>query len=114
MERSHLSHRALATARSRKGLLSTVEILSNMIKGSIKQGAYHPLQMGYMRPNEFCSKHCSPVKNLFMGGACTYPGGTVIFGPGYLAANAVAEDLEIKKWWKEPEGVTKAKKKGML
>ena len=25
----------------------------NMVKGSIKQGAYHPLQMGYMRPNEF-------------------------------------------------------------
>jgi len=55
-----------------------------------------------MWPNEFRSKHRSPIKNLFMGGACTYPGGTVIFGPGYLAANAVAEDLGIKKWWKEP------------
>jgi hypothetical protein len=26
----------------------------------------------------------------------------VIFGPGYLAANAIAEDLGIKKWWKVP------------
>ena len=86
----------------------------NMVRGSIKQGQYHPLQMGYMRPNEFCSNHRSPVKNLFMGGSCTYPGGTVIFGSGYLAANAVAEDLGIKKWWKEPEKVTRAKKKGLL
>jgi len=86
----------------------------DMVKGSIKQGAYHPLQMGYNRPNGLCSRHRSPIKNLFMGGACTYPGGTVIFGPGYLAANAVAEDLGITKWWKEPEGVTRAKKRGML
>lgn len=86
----------------------------DMVKGSIKQGQYHPLQMGYMRPNEYCSTHRSPIKNLYMGGSCTYPGGTVIFGPGYLVANAVAEDLAIDKWWKEPEIVTEAKNKGLL
>ena len=86
----------------------------NMVRGSIKQGQYHPLQMGYLRPNEHCSNHRSPIKNLFMGGACTYPGGTVLLGPGYLVANAVAEDMGITKWWKEPEGVTRAKKKGLL
>lgn len=86
----------------------------DMVRGSIKQGMYHPLQMGYLRPNEHCSNHRSPVKNLFMGGACTYPGGTVLFGPGYLAANAVAEDLGIAKWWKEPECVVRAKEKGLL
>ena len=69
----------------------------DMVKGSIKQGAYHSLQMGYNRPNGSCFTHRSPIKNLFMGGVCTYPGETVIFGPGYLAANAVAEDLGIKK-----------------
>jgi NAD(P)-dependent dehydrogenase (short-subunit alcohol dehydrogenase family) len=36
--------------------------------GSIKQGQYHPLQMGYLRPNEYCSTHRSPIKNLYMGG----------------------------------------------
>ena len=85
-----------------------------MVKGSIKQGAYHPLQMGYLRPNEYCSSQRSPVKGLFMGGASTYPGGTVIFGPGYLAANAVTEELGLVKWWKEPEGVIRAKKEGLL
>ena len=86
----------------------------DMVNGSIKQGMYHPLQMGYLRPNEYCSNHRSPVKNLFIGGACTYPGGTVLFGPGYLAANAVAEDLGITKWWQEPEFVVKAREKGLL
>ena len=86
----------------------------DMVEGSIKQGAYHALQMGYNRPNAECSQHRSPIKNLYMGGACTYPGGTVLLGSGYLAANAIAEDKGIEKWWKEPEIVTRAKKKGLL
>ncbi|MDY6973776.1 MAG: NAD(P)/FAD-dependent oxidoreductase [Thermodesulfobacteriota bacterium] len=86
----------------------------DMVKGSIKQGQYHPLQMGYMRPNEHCSTHRSPVKNLFMGGACTYPGGTVLLGSGYLAADAVAEDCGVKKWWQEPDIVKKARENGYL
>jgi len=86
----------------------------DMVEGSIKQGAYHALQMGYNRPNAECSNHRSPIKNLYMGGACTYPGGTVLLGSGYLAANAIAEDQEIKKWWKEPEMVARAKENGLL
>ncbi len=86
----------------------------DMVKGSIKQGAYHPLQMGYLRPNEYCSTHRSPIKGLYMGGSCTYPGGTVLLGAGYLAANVVAEDFGIEKWWSEPEMVTKARERGLL
>jgi len=86
----------------------------DMVKGSIKQGQYHPLQMGYMRPHEQCSTHRSPVKNLFMGGSCTYPGGTVLLGSGYLAADAVVEDCGVKKWWQEPEMVKKAREKGLF
>jgi phytoene dehydrogenase-like protein len=84
-----------------------------MVKGSIKQGEYNPLQMGYNRPNPECSQHRSPIKNLYMGGACTYPGGTILLGSGYLAAEAVAEDLGIEKWWNTPEIVTKAREKGI-
>lgn len=86
----------------------------DMVKGSIKQGQYHPLQMGYMRPNEYCSSHRSPIKNLYMGGSCTYPGGTVLLGSGYLAADAVVEDHGVEKWWSEPEMVKKAREKGYL
>lgn len=86
----------------------------DMVKGSIKQGQYHPLQMGANRPNPECSRHRSPIKGLYMGGSCTYPGGTILLGPGYLASEAVVEDLGMEKWWKEPTIVTEAKQKGIL
>jgi len=73
----------------------------DMKKGGIKQGAYTSLQMGFNRPNEYCSNHRTPVKKLYVCGASTYSGGTVIWGPGYLCANRIAEDLGIDKWWKE-------------
>lgn len=88
--------------------------LCDMVKGGIKQGQYHPLQMGYNRPNDECSSTRTPIKNLYVGGASTYPGGCIIWGPGYNVANAVADDLGLKKWWKEPEKVTRAKKLGLL
>ena len=88
--------------------------LADMVKGGIKQGQYHPLQMGYNRPNDECSSTRTPVKNLYVGGASTYPGGCIIWGPGYNVANAVVADMGITKWWKEPEKVTRAKKLGLL
>jgi len=36
----------------------------------------------------------------------------VIWGSGYLAANRVAQDYGIKRWWPEPEFITKLKEKG--
>ncbi len=86
----------------------------DMVEGSIKQGLYHPFQMGYLRPNEECSQCRTPLKNLYLAGASCYPGGCVIWGPGYLAANAIAEDLGIDKWWSEPKMVTKARQDGLL
>ena len=86
----------------------------NMLKGGIKQGAYAPLQMGYQRPNDECSTTKTPINNLYLGGASCYPGGCVIWGPGYVAANRIAEDLGIAKWWKEPPLVTRAKEKGLV
>jgi phytoene dehydrogenase-like protein len=86
----------------------------DMAKGSIKQGAYHPFQMGFNRPNEECSHHRTPIKNLYLCGASTHSGGLVTFGPGYNAANRIVEDLGMAKWWTEPELITKARKKGLL
>lgn len=86
----------------------------NMVEGSIKQGAYHPLQMGFLRPNEDCSQNFTPIKNLYLGGASCNPGGTVHLGGGYLAANTIAEHLGMAKWWPEPEIITVARGKGLL
>lgn len=87
---------------------------SNMGEGSIKQGAYHTLQMGYFRPNDECSQNRTPIEKLYIGGASCYPGGLVTFGSGYLAANTIIEDAGIEKPWPEPEVVTAARQKGML
>jgi phytoene dehydrogenase-like protein len=86
----------------------------NMGKGSIKVGAYEPLQMGFLRPNEDCSDHRAPIKRLYLGGASTHSGGLITFGPGYQVANVVAEDCGIKKWWREPESVVNARNEGLL
>ncbi len=94
--------------------VDTENKFADMVQGSIKQGQYHPLQMGYMRPNEHCSTHRSPIKNLYMGGSCTYPGGTVLLGGGYLAAGAVCDDSGIRRWWPEPDMVTRAREGGLL
>jgi phytoene dehydrogenase-like protein len=71
-----------------------------MRRGSIKHGAYTPIQMGCFRPNQFCSSTETPIEGLYVCGASTYPGGLILGGPGYLGANKVAEDLDVKKWWK--------------
>jgi phytoene dehydrogenase-like protein len=86
---------------------------ANMVHGSYKQGAYTVLQMGYLRPNDECSGNTSPVKNLYLGGASSYPGGLVTFGPGVCVADKVAEDCGIDKWWPVPESVAAARAKGM-
>ena len=87
---------------------------ANMVHGSYKQGAYHPLQMGYLRPNQDCSQYRTPVRNLYLGGASVAPGGMVLFGPGYNCANAIAEDFGIEKWWTEPDYVTAARENGYV
>lgn len=74
--------------------------LPNMRRGSIKHGDYMPVQLGCFRPNQDCSDHSTPIQGLYLCGASTYPGGLVLGGPGYLAANKVAEDLGATKWWK--------------
>jgi phytoene dehydrogenase-like protein len=71
-----------------------------MRRGSIKHGAYTPIQMGCFRPNQFCSSTETPIEGLYVCGASTYPGGLILGGSGYLGANKVAEDLGVKKWWK--------------
>lgn len=97
--------------------ISTPKDIANkfpdMQEGSIKQGAYSPFQMGFLRPNEECSLNRTPVKNLYLAGACCYPGGCVIWGSGYLCTQHLAEDYGIEKWWKEPAIVTRLKESGM-
>jgi phytoene dehydrogenase-like protein len=74
--------------------------LPNMRRGSIKHGDYNPLQLGCFRPNRECSGTDTPIPGLYVCGASTYPGGLILGGPGYLAANKVADDMGVTRWWK--------------
>jgi phytoene dehydrogenase-like protein len=94
--------------------LDTEHKFPDMKQGCFKQGAYLPLQMGYMRPNEFCSDHSTPIKKLYICGACSYSGGMITWGPGYIAAGKIADDLGIERWWPEPEHVKRAKEADLL
>ncbi|MEM2058870.1 MAG: NAD(P)/FAD-dependent oxidoreductase [Thermoproteota archaeon] len=94
--------------------LDTENKFADMKQGCYKQGAYLPLQMGAMRPNEYCSDHSTPIKRLYLCGACTHSGGMITFGPGYCAAQKISEDLGIKKWWSEPDHVRRAREAGLL
>lgn len=88
--------------------------IKNMVKGSIKQGAYVPLQMGYFRPNETCSQCHTPVEGFYVCGASVYPGGMIIGGPGYIGANVIVEDFGIPRQWEEIESVRKARENGLI
>ena len=81
--------------------------LPNMRRGGIKHGDYTPMQIGFNRPNIECSQSKTPVGGLYLCGASTYPGGMVTGGPGYIAANKVAEDMGLKKWWKPTKLIEK-------
>ena len=94
--------------------LDTENKFPDMKQGCFKQGAYLPLQMGYMRPNEFCCQHDTPIKKLYIGGSSTHSGGMITFGPGFNAAEKIAEDLGIKKWWPEARGVKEARDIGLF
>ena len=81
--------------------------LPNMRRGAIKHGDYNPMQLGFNRPNIECSTSKTPIEGLYLCGASTYPGGMVTGGPGYVAANKVAEDLGVQKWWKPTPAMQK-------
>jgi phytoene dehydrogenase-like protein len=87
---------------------------TDMQEGSFKQGAYLPLQMGYLRPNELCAEYATTIEDLYICGSCTYPGGTILMANGYNAANRIAEDYDIKKWWRKPELITRAEELGLI
>jgi len=68
--------------------------LTTMKRGSFKHGAYTPIQMGYLRPNDLCSRSATPIPGLFVGGASMYPGGMILGGPGFIASGVVADFLD--------------------
>jgi phytoene dehydrogenase-like protein len=71
----------------------------NMDEGGVFMGRMVLAQMEGFRPIPELAQFRTPIKGLYMGGSCMHPGGGVIGGPGVIAADVIAQDLKIDKWW---------------
>jgi phytoene dehydrogenase-like protein len=65
-----------------------------LTEGNIFQGELSLEQLFFLRPVPGWAQYRTPIKNLYMCGSSTHPGGGIMGAPGRLAA------LEILKDWK--------------
>jgi len=68
-----------------------IERTTGLSEGNIFQGALSLEQLFFLRPVAGWARYRTPIKNLFMSGSATHPGGGIMGAPGRLAA------LEILK-----------------
>lgn len=68
---------------------------SSFLMGTPFGLGYSPWQSGYMRPLPSLSGYRTPIKNLYLTGACTWPGAAVQGHPGRNTAQVVLHDLGI-------------------
>jgi hypothetical protein len=71
----------------------------NMVRGAVRMGAYIPSQLGINRPHPLLSGTRTPIEGLYLCGSSTGNGGGINGAPGYIAANAIADDLGLKRPW---------------
>lgn len=72
---------------------------ANMVKGAVRMGAYIPSQLGINRPHPLLSGTRTPVEGLYICGSGVGNGGGANGQPGYIAANAIIDDLKITRDW---------------
>ena len=71
----------------------------NMRQGAVRMGAYVPNQLGINRPHPLLPGSRTPVEGLYLCGSSSGNGGGVNGAAGYIAANAIADDLGVKRSW---------------
>ena len=71
----------------------------NMRQGAVRMGAYIPDQLGINRPHPLLPGSRTPVEGLYLCGSSSGNGGGVNGAPGYIAANAIADDFGLKRAW---------------
>jgi phytoene dehydrogenase-like protein len=64
-----------------------------LTEGNIFQGELTLDQLFFLRPVPGWAKYRTPIKNLYMCGACTHPGGGVMAASGRLAAREILKDM---------------------
>jgi phytoene dehydrogenase-like protein len=79
--------------------LDVERLNANMVQGAVRMGAYIPSQLGINRPHPLLSGTRTPVEGLYLCGSSTGNGGGINGAPGYIAANAIADDLQVAAPW---------------
>jgi len=64
-----------------------------LTEGNIFQGELSLEQLFFLRPVPGWSQYRTPIKNLYMCGSATHPGGGIMGAPGRLAALEMIKDL---------------------
>jgi phytoene dehydrogenase-like protein len=71
----------------------------NMVRGAVRMGAYITSQLGINRPHPSLSGTRTPIEGLYLCGSSTGNGGGINGAPGYIAANAIMDDLRLDRPW---------------
>jgi phytoene dehydrogenase-like protein len=71
----------------------------NMVQGAVRMGAYIPDQLGINRPHPLLPGSRTPVDALYLCGSSSGNGGGANGAAGYIAANAIVDDLGLKRSW---------------
>ena len=77
-------------------VLSKLEAEVGLTEGNIFQGELTMDQLMFNRPIPGYAQYKSPIKNLYMCGSSTHPGGGVMGAPGANAARVILSDLGKK------------------
>ena len=67
-----------------------------LTEGNIFQGELTLDQLFFLRPIPGWAKYRTPIKNLYLCGACTHPGGGVMAASGRLAAREILKNWRMK------------------
>ena len=71
-----------------------VQEIFGLTEGNIFQGELSLEQLFFLRPVAGWARYRTPVKNLYMCGSATHPGGGIMGAPGRLGALAILDDFK--------------------
>jgi phytoene dehydrogenase-like protein len=74
--------------------------LPNMRFGDPMCGENSADQYLDQRPFPECSNYRTPIPGLYIAGSSCHPGGNITGAPAYNAANVIAQDFKVERWWK--------------
>ncbi|HMD98508.1 MAG TPA: NAD(P)/FAD-dependent oxidoreductase [Terriglobia bacterium] len=67
-----------------------------LTEGNIFQGELTLEQLFFLRPVPGWAQYRTPIKNLYMCGSATHPGGGIMGAPGRLAAMQILKDWKVR------------------